>query len=132
MIIEIRAKNCYAFEDDITFSMKADMRNKKFGANVHKENNFNVLKTVGIYGPNNAGKTCLIKCIRAIRNVLLNKKNGLMPNIFTDSDVCELGVTFMASGRKFLSMMQKKKNIYMSHFRRYLKISITTKRKFAG
>ena len=45
MIIEVRAKNCYAFEDDITFSMKADMRNKKFGANVHKENNFNVLKT---------------------------------------------------------------------------------------
>lgn len=69
MIIEIRAKNCYAFEDDITFSMKADMRNKKFGANVHQENNFNVLKTVGIYGPNNAGKTCLIKCIRAIRNM---------------------------------------------------------------
>ena len=67
MIIEVRAKNCYAFEDDITFSMKADMRNKKFGANVHKENNFNVLKTVGIYGPNNASKTCLIKCIRAIR-----------------------------------------------------------------
>ena len=61
MIIEVRAKNCYAFEDKITFSMKADMRNKKFGANVHKENNFNVLKTVGIYGPNNAGKTCLIK-----------------------------------------------------------------------
>ena len=55
MIIEVRAKNCYAFEDYITFSMKADMRNKKFGANVHKENNFNVLKTVGIYGPNNAG-----------------------------------------------------------------------------
>ena len=54
MIIEVRAKNCYVFEDDITFSMKADMRNKKFGANVHKENNFNVLKTVGIYGPNNA------------------------------------------------------------------------------
>ena len=135
MIIEVRAKNCYAFEDDITFSMKADMRNKKFGANVHKENNFNVLKTIGIYGPNNAGKTCLIKCIRAIRNVLLNKKNGLMPNIFTDSDVCELGVTFMASGRSslmILSTTQKKKNIYMSHFRRYLKISTTTKRKFVG
>ena len=37
-----KSKNCYAFEDDITFSMKADMRNKKFGANVHKKNNFNV------------------------------------------------------------------------------------------
>ena len=101
MIVEVRAKNCYAFENAITFSMKADMRNKKFGANVHKERNFNVLKTVGIYGPNNAGKTCLIKCIKAIKNVLLNKKNGVMPNIFADSPICELGVTFLSSGRKF-------------------------------
>lgn len=101
MIIEIRAKNCYAFEDQIVFSMKADMRNKKFATNVHKENNFNILKTVGIYGPNNAGKTCLIKCIRSIKAILLNKKNEWMLNIFTKSDVCELGVTFIASGRKF-------------------------------
>ncbi len=101
MIIEVRAKNCYAFENAITFSMKADMRNKKFSSNVHKENNFNVLKTVGIYGPNNAGKTCLIKCIRSIKNVLLNKKSGLMSNIFSDSKVCELGITFMSEGRKF-------------------------------
>ena len=101
MIIEIRAKNCYVFEDEIVFSMKADMRNKKFGANVHTENSFHVLKTAGIYGPNNAGKTCLIKCIRAIQRVLLNRKSGLIPNIFTESNVCELGITFMLSGRTF-------------------------------
>ncbi len=101
MIIEIRARNCFVFDEQIIFSMKADMRNKKFASNVHKENNFNILKTAGIYGPNNAGKTCLIKCIKAIRQILLNKKPGLMPNIFTDSDICELGVTFLAFGRKF-------------------------------
>ncbi len=101
MIIEIRAKNCFAFEDEIAFSMKADMRNKKFATNVHKENNFNVLKTVGIYGPNNTGKTCLIKCIRTIKEVFLNKKNRLMPNIFTENSICELGVTFMASRKKY-------------------------------
>jgi hypothetical protein len=101
MIIEIRAKNCFAFDEQILFSMKADMRNKKFASNVHMENNFNILKTVGVYGPNNAGKTCLIKCIRAIKQILLNKKLDLMSNIFTDSDVCELGVTFLAFGRKF-------------------------------
>lgn len=101
MIIELSVKNCYAFEDTIIFSMKADMRNKKFGANVHKENNFNILKTAGIYGPNNSGKTCLIKCIRAIKEVLLNRKSDLMPNIFTNNNVCELGVVFMVSGRKF-------------------------------
>lgn len=101
MLIEIRAQNCYAFEQQVTFSMKADMRNKKFATNVHEENNFHVLKTAGIYGQNNAGKTCLIKCIRAIKYVLLNRKNRLMPNIFTDSKVCALGVTFLADGRKF-------------------------------
>ena len=118
MIIEVRAKNCYAFEDEISFSMKADMRNKKFGTNVHTENNFNVLKTAGIYGPNNAGKTCLIKCIKAIKRALLNKGNGLMANIFTGSDVCELGITFMASGRKFSYDfrydVEKKEYIYES------------------
>lgn len=31
----------------------------------------------------------------------MNKKNSLMSNIFTESDVCELGITFMESGRKF-------------------------------
>ncbi len=101
MIIEIRAKNCFVFDEQIIFSMKADMRNKKFASNVHRENNFNILKTAGIYGPNNAGKTCLIKCIKTIRQVLLNKKPGLMPNIFTDNEICELGVTFLAFGRKF-------------------------------
>lgn len=35
MIIDLSAKNCYSFEDTIIFSMKADMRNKKFGANVY-------------------------------------------------------------------------------------------------
>ncbi len=101
MIIEVRAKNCYVFEDEIIFSMKADMRNKKFGTNVYKENNFHVLKTAGIYGANNAGKTCLIKCIRGIKNVLLNRKSGLQPNIFTKNPVCELGITFMYSGKKY-------------------------------
>ena len=101
MIIEIRAKNCFAFEQQISFSMKADMRNKKFASNVNRENNFNILKTVGVYGPNNAGKTCIVKCIRAIKQILLNKKADLISNIFTNSDVCDLGVTFLAFGRKF-------------------------------
>lgn len=101
MIVEIRVKNCFVFDESIEFSMKADMRNKKFATNVHNEKYFHVLKTAGIYGANNAGKTCLIKCIRSIRNVLLNEENDLMSNIFIDNDVCELGVTFLESERKF-------------------------------
>ena len=101
MIIEIRAKNCFVFEEEISFSMKADMRNKKFASNVHRENNFNVLKTAGVYGPNNVGKTCLVKCIRAIKSVLSDKESGLLRNIFSNDEVCQLGVTFLSQGRKF-------------------------------
>lgn len=61
MIIELRAKNCFSFSDEILFSMKADMRNKKFASNVYRQNNFNILKTAGIYGPNNAGKNMSCK-----------------------------------------------------------------------
>lgn len=101
MIIELRAKNCFSFEDPIVFSMKADMRNKKFASNVYRENNFNILKTAGIYGPNNAGKTCLVKCFNAIKKIMLNKKPNLMPNLFTKNSICELGITFLAEGREF-------------------------------
>ena len=101
MIIEIRAKNVFSFTEQIALSMKADMRNKKFATNVHRENNFNILKVAGIYGANNAGKTCLIRCIRAIRNVLLNEESGAMPNMFTKDFVYTLGVTFLSAGREF-------------------------------
>ena len=122
MIIELRAKNCFSFEEQITFSMKADMRNKKFSSNVHKENNFNILKTVGIYGPNNAGKTCLVKCIAAVKDILLNKRPNLIPNLFTKSNVCELGITFLSNGRKFSYDLQYdvKKNEFL--YERFMEI----------
>lgn len=101
MLIELRAKNCFSFSEKITFSAKADMRNKKFASNVYSENYFNILKTLGIYGPNNAGKTCLVKCIRGARNILLNREPKLMENIFQESAICEMGVSFLEDGREF-------------------------------
>lgn len=101
MIMEIRAKNCFTFEEQISFSLKADMRNKKFASNVHRENNFNILKTAGVYGANNAGKTCLVKCIRSVKQILLNKKTELSANVFTGNSVCSLGVSFLSEGREF-------------------------------
>ncbi|MBQ3776013.1 MAG: ATP-binding protein [Ruminobacter sp.] len=101
MIIEIRANNCYSFNEPICLSMKADMRNKKLSCNVHQEKNFSVLKTIGIYGPNNVGKTSLVTCIMALKHILLNKGNPLIPNIFNHNVICEMGVTFLYEGKKF-------------------------------
>lgn len=101
MFIDLKIKNCYIFEKEVSFSMKADMRNKKFGFNVYKENNFNILKTAGIYGTNNSGKTCLVKCILAIKKILLNEENILEKNFFSNSNICELGVIFLHEGKKY-------------------------------
>ena len=119
VIIEIRAKNCFAFEDVISFSLKADMRNKKFASNVYKENQFHILKTAGVYGPNNSGKTCLIKCIWAIKQILLNKKNELISNIFTENSICELGVTFLAEGRWYKKVSAFRRNEKHYHWIRW-------------
>lgn len=101
MLIELRIRNCFSFDDEVAFSMKADMRSKKFAYNVCNCGNFNILKSAGIYGPNNSGKTCLIKCIKAIRNILLHEQFVLQANMFSKSALCRLGVTFIEEGRKF-------------------------------
>ena len=101
MITEIRAQNCHAFKDEIVFSLKADMRNKRLADNVAGIGNFNVLKTAGIYGANNAGKTNLIKCIFAIWSVLVNKGFAANRNMFSNDPVVSLGITFLFEGREF-------------------------------
>ena len=88
MIIEIRAQNCFAFQDEIVFSMKADMHNKRLADNVARIGRFNVLKTAGIYGANNAGKTNLIKCIFAIWNTLENKGFAPVKNMIDNDSKC--------------------------------------------
>lgn len=101
MISEIRAHNCFAFEDEIVFSLKADMRNKKLASNVNQDGGFNVLKTAGIYGSNNAGKTNLVRCILAIWNVLSNRGFSAQKNLFSKNNIVSLGVTFVFESREF-------------------------------
>lgn len=101
MLIDIRVDNIFVFKNEVELSLKADMRIKKFGYNVYQENNFNILKSVGIYGQNNVGKTCLLKCIRSIKNILLNKKSKAISNIFVESKISEIGVTFIENGEKY-------------------------------
>ena len=71
---------------------------------------------------------------------------GVIPNPIPPTPYVQVSVKFYDDPNTYTStatynrardaaanvLTQKKKNIYMSHFRRYLKISITTKRKFAG
>lgn len=69
MIIELSVKNCFVFNNQIVFLL--DPTNK----------------TTAIYGPNNADKTCLIKCIQAMKEILLNQRIEIKSNLFSNDSV---------------------------------------------
>ena len=64
MLIELSVNNCFVFNNQIVFSL--DPTNK----------------TTSIYEPNNASKTCLIKCIQAMKGILLNQRIEIKSNLF--------------------------------------------------
>lgn len=95
MITNLKFNNCFAFNKEIEMDLLADRRIKKFPSNLYKLSKFSVLKSAVIYGPNNTGKTCLINCVKAIKNTLLNQHVYLRSNIFNKNDICEQSISFL-------------------------------------
>lgn len=111
MIIEIRIKNSFAFTEEVKLSLSAYVKDNK---------PHNIFKVAGIYGENNVGKTCLLKTIRAIKNVILGNNDDVHANFFSDNNISELGVTFLEKGKKyaydFKYDVKSKEFIYESFF----------------
>lgn len=101
MITKIKINNCYAFNTPVELDLKADMRTKRFGCNICTINNLNIMKTAIIYGPNNTGKTAFISCVKAIKETLLNENIHLKSNIFNESNICELGISFVYNEKQY-------------------------------
>ena len=102
MITSLKFKNCFAFNNEVEMTLKADMRTNRFSCNTIKINeNLNILKSSVVYGPNNTGKTTLINCIKALKKALLNKEIYLQSNIFTDSDICEIKISFIYEEKEY-------------------------------
>lgn len=94
MLISLKVNNCFIYNTETEFTMRSDMRNKHFPSNVVSINSTNVLKSAIIMGPNNVGKTNFIKCINAVRGIMLNEGTVMNNNIFTDNTVSEFAITF--------------------------------------
>lgn len=94
MILAIRANNYLVYSNEVELSMRANMKIKRMVSNTIPIGNIHVLKAAGIYGPNNVGKTCLIRAIESIKNVLLNFAAEVPVNLYTDDSTCYLGITF--------------------------------------
>lgn len=94
MLISLKVNNCFIYNTETEFTMRSDMRNKHFPSNVVSINSTNVLKSAIIMGSNNVGKTNFIKCINAVRGIMLNEGTVMTTNIFTDNTVSEFAITF--------------------------------------
>ena len=102
MITSFKFENCFAFDKQVEMILRADMRTKRFSSNVTKINEkLNVLKAVGVYGPNNTGKTSFINCVKAIKRTLENKKIRLDANIFTNSSICYESISFINDEKEY-------------------------------
>ncbi|MGL4344000.1 MAG: AAA family ATPase [Cellulosilyticaceae bacterium] len=102
MIIEVVINNTYVFSNEVVLSFTPDMRSKKFEPNIYTEGPHKILKAVGMYGPNNVGKTCLIKAISEFKKVLLNKRVSIRSNIFDQkNNISTMKITFLHQEQEF-------------------------------
>lgn len=101
MINKIKIYNCFAFNRPVELNLKADMRTRRFSCNVYSIGDISILKSAIIYGPNNTGKTAFIASVKAIKEALLNENIHLKSNIFNESNVCELGISFVYKEKKY-------------------------------
>ncbi len=101
MLIELRAKNCFIFGNEVEFSMQASENYGKFPDHVNAHCPVSTLKVAGLFGQNNTGKTCLIKCLKAVKSVLEKSPTRFISNFFLDSHLCELAVRFSLDCRVF-------------------------------
>lgn len=93
MLVHLKFNNSFVFLKNQDFSLKADMRFKKLSSNVIENNE--ILKSVCIYGPNNSGKTCIIRIITALKNIISNKPFNLSQNLFSDNPRINLSARFI-------------------------------------
>ena len=101
MLISLKINNCFIYDSEVEFTMRANMHYKRFSSNVVSVNKINVLKTAVIIGPNNAGKTNFIRVISAIKGIMLNKINKLVKNLFVDDPVCSFEIVFLENGKEY-------------------------------
>lgn len=101
MLISLKVNNCYIYNNETCFSMRANMHYKRFSSNVLSVNNIHVLKTAMIIGPNNSGKTNFVRVLSTVKGIMLNQKYKLNKNLFSDNHVCSFAINFLDEGQEY-------------------------------
>lgn len=110
MLIDFRVKNFRSFAEEQTLSMVANT-DDTLPENCHNIANFNLLKSVGIYGANASGKSNLLKAIGVMKTTVMesasdkpNKKKDITP-FRLDKKLSikpsEFEITFISDGVRY-------------------------------
>ena len=95
MILNVEVNGYRFFEDNTEISFAADARTKKLLSNSKLIDGKNVLKSIGLYGANNSGKTNIATLFNLIKSVLQGRENVLFNSqLFDDSEKTSISITF--------------------------------------
>lgn len=95
MLLSLTINNCLIYNSEVELSLKANMHYKRFQNNVTCIGHSNVLKTAILIGPNNSGKTNLVRIIGMLKELMLGRSTELGVNLFSGNPVVELSVSFI-------------------------------------
>lgn len=123
MICKLTLENYKVFANRVDLDFYANGNIKRFDYNYETIQSRDVLKTIGFYGPNNTGKTCLLLSLASLRALMLNEPHENLTNAFANKgDVTSFSVEYCINGRFYLYSVS-----YNNRNRQYEKESLILK-----
>ena len=102
MICEFKMTNFKCFgEKENTISFYAHDGIKRFECNTILTTPKRILKTVGIYGPNNTGKTCLVEALFCLKRLMEGKPIFDVSNAFKKIPLTVFDVIYNINGKTY-------------------------------
>ena len=102
MLLYLKLNNYTIYNQEVEFSMMANMHYSRFPSNVASVNGIHALKAAVLLGPNNTGKTNFVHAIAMMKEIMLNQSPKIVPNIFSGSAIVEASISFLESGKEYI------------------------------
>ena len=124
MICKFSVENFKAFAGKVELDFFANGNIKRFDYNYINVSEKNILKTIGLYGPNNTGKTCILLSLISLKSLMLNENHESFSNAFAGKgDVTSFSVEYFINERFYVYSVD-----YDNRTKQYLKESLFLRR----
>ena len=101
MLISLSIDNCLIYDTATEFSLQANMQSRRFAQNLAPAGRIHVVKSAIVIGPNNSGKTNLVRILATLKGIILNNQARLEKNLFSSERTCSLSVAFSEDGKEY-------------------------------